>query len=135
MSELQKPFFNRYELWVGIGFAAVSALAHLIWNPIVHYWQFVVTTLVFTVFLTVWLVKVWRRLEMFITRFYCMAVVFDIFAEGLLQPFHHCTLDNLMCTGRMFLVFFAFWLVLYPVERRFFRRKSVNSEPHPLSGA
>jgi hypothetical protein len=72
-------------------------------------------------------VKAWQRLEMFVTRFYCAAVVFDIFAEGLLQPFHHCTVDNLLCTGRMFLVFFVFWLVLYPIERKFFPRKPVAS--------
>jgi hypothetical protein len=108
---------------VGIGFALVSAAAHLIWNPIIQYWQFVVTTVFFTGVVAFWLAKEWKRLELVITKFYCVAVVFDILAEGLLQPFHHCTMDNLLCTGRMFLVFFAFWMVLHPIERRFFPRK------------
>jgi hypothetical protein len=109
--------FNRHELLVGIGFTLANAAAHLVWNPITEYWQYVGTTLMFVAFLTFWLVKEWRRLESFITRFYCIAVIFDVFAEGLLQPFHHCTFDNIMCTGRLFLVFFAFWLVLHPIER------------------
>ena len=104
--------FNRHELLVGIGFTIVSASAHLVWNPIVEYWQLVATTLLFVSGLTVWLLKEWRRLGWFITRFYCVAVIFDIFAEGLLQPFHRCTVDNILCTGRLFLVFFVFWLIL-----------------------
>src|SRR5437773_767581 len=115
--------FDRRELVVAIGFAVVSAVAHLVWNPIVVYWQFVATTLVFMTGLTYWLVKEWRRLQLFITKFYCVAVIFDIVAEGLLQPFHKCTADNILCTGRMFLVFFAFWLVLHPVERWLADRK------------
>jgi hypothetical protein len=109
--------FGRRELLVAVGFAVICGGAHLIWNPIVAYWQFVATTIVFVAGLTFWLVKEWSRLQLFITKFYCVAVIFDVFAEGILQPFHKCTLNNLMCTGRMFLVFFAFWLVLHPLER------------------
>ena len=115
--------FSRRELLVGLGFTVVSASAHVVWNPIVEYWQFVVTTLLFVSGLTFWLLKEWWRLGRFITRFYCVAVIFDIFAEGLLQPFHRCTFDNILCTGRLFLVFFAFWLILHPVERWFAGRR------------
>src|ERR1700722_1645094 len=118
------PPLKRRDLLVGIGFSAVNAGAHLIWNPIVDYWQYVVTTVVFVSILTFWLVKEWRRLDLFITKFYCAAVVVDVLAEGLLQTFHHCTFDNLMCTGRMSLVFFAAWLLVYPVERWFAMRKT-----------
>ncbi|HUJ72333.1 MAG TPA: hypothetical protein VLZ30_08810 [Verrucomicrobiae bacterium] len=115
--------FGKRELFVAIGFAVASALAHLVWNPIVDYWQYVATALIFVGGLSFWLVKEWRRLESVVTRFYCVAVIFDIFAEGLLQPFHKCTLNNILCTGRLFLVFFAFWLVLRPVERWLATRK------------
>lgn len=121
-----RAVFNRHELLVGIGFTVVSATAHLVWNPIVEYWQFVATTLVFLAGLTFWLVKEWRRLESFVTKFYCVAVIFDIFAEGLLQPFHRCTYDNILCTGRLFLVFFVGWLVLCPIERWIAGRKTVT---------
>ncbi len=121
---LPMPPLKRRDLLVGIGFSAVNAGAHLVWNPIVDYWQYVVTTAVFVSILTFWLTKEWRRLDLFITKFYCAAVIVDIFAEGLLQPFHHCTFDNLMCTGRMFLVFFAAWLLVYPLERWFAMRKT-----------
>jgi hypothetical protein len=120
------PPLKRRDLLVGIGFSAVNAAAHLVWNPIVDYWQYVVTTVVFVSVLTFWLTKEWRRLDLFITRFYCAAVIIDIFAEGLLQPFHHCTFENLMCTGRMFLVFFAAWLLVYPLERWFAMRKTAG---------
>ena len=127
-----RTVFKLRELLVGIGFTIVSAAAHLVWNPIVEYWQFVATTLMFVGFLTFWLVKEWRRQETFITRFYCIVVIFDVFAEGLLQPFHHCTFDNLMCTGRLFLVFFAFWLVLHPLERWLVaRRVTIGAGPRP----
>jgi hypothetical protein len=127
-----KTAFNRRELLIGIGFTAVSAAAHLVWHPIIEYRQFVATTLVFVTGLTFWLVLEWRRLESSITRFYCVAVIFDIFAEGLLQPFHRCTFDNITCTGRLFVVFFAFWLVLHPLERWIAgRRASVSAGPRP----
>lgn len=114
---------SKRELFVAIGFTIVSAFAHLVWNPIVDYWQFVATTFMFVAALTLWLIKEWRALTSFITRFYCVAVIFDIFAEGLLQPYHRCTFNNIMCTGRLFLVFFVFWLVLRPVERWLNARK------------
>ncbi|HVM60053.1 MAG TPA: hypothetical protein VMV72_04235 [Verrucomicrobiae bacterium] len=109
--------FQARELLIAVGFTLVNASAHLLWNPIVEYWQFVVTALMFVGFLAFWLAKEWRRIGSFVTRFYCVAVIFDVLAEGLLQPFHHCTFDNLMCTGKLFLVFFVFWLVARPVER------------------
>jgi hypothetical protein len=115
--------FSRHELLVGIGFTVVSASAHLVWNPIVEYWQYAATTLVFVGGLTFWLVKEWRRIESFITKFYCIVVIFDIFTEGLLQPFHRCTVDNILCTGKLFLVFFVFWLILHPIERRWVGRR------------
>jgi hypothetical protein len=114
---------GKRELFVAGGFAAVSALAHLIWNPIIDYWQFAMTTLLFAAALTFWLVREWRRLKLFVTKFYCVAVIFDIFAEGMLQPYHRCTFDNILCTGKLFLVFFAFWLVLCPLERWLMARK------------
>jgi hypothetical protein len=124
-SKRARPVFNCRELLIGIGFTLISAAAHLVWNPIVEYWQYVATTLMFVSFLMLWLVREWRRLESFITRFYCVAVIFDIFAEGLLQPFHHCTFDNIMCTGRLFLVFFAFWVVARPIEKWVAGRKAL----------
>jgi len=119
-----EPPLKRRDLLVGIGFSCVNAAAHLVWNPITLYWQYVVTTLVFVSLLGFWLSKEWRRLDLFITRFYCAAVIVDVFAEGLLQPWHHCTFDNLMCTGRMFLVFFVAWLLVYPLERWWMGRKT-----------
>ncbi len=108
---------SQCEVFVALGFACVSALAHLVWNPITAYWQFIVTAVLFAGGLSYWLAKEWRRLETFVTRFYCAVVIFDILAEGVLQPFHKCTRDNLHCTGRMFLVFLAFWAVLRPIEK------------------
>ena len=115
--EPSRALLRGRELLVGIGFTLVNASAHLLWNPIVEYWQFVVTTLMFVGFLTFWLSKEWRRIGSVVTRFYCVAVTFDVLAEGMLQPFHHCTFDNLLCTGKLFSVFFVFWLVARPVER------------------
>jgi hypothetical protein len=109
--------FGQREFFIALGFAGVSAFAHLVWNPIAVYWQFIVTMVLFVSGLSIWLRNEWRRLESFVTRLYCSAVIFDIFAEGLLQPFHKCTRDNLICTGQMFLVFLAFWVVLRPAEQ------------------
>jgi hypothetical protein len=121
-----KRAFDGRELLIAIGFTLVNASAHLLWSPITEYWQFVVTTLMFVGFLTFWLSKEWRRIESFITKFYCVAVIVDVFAEGLLQPFHHCTLENLLCTGKLFLAFFVFWLVLRPIERWVAGRKAAS---------
>lgn len=87
------------------------------------HWQFVTTALLFTAFLLLWLIKEWSRVQLLVTRFYCIVATVDLLAEGLLQPVHHCTLDNLMCTGRMYLVFFSFWLVSQPLEGCFWNRR------------
>jgi hypothetical protein len=118
--------FGRRELLVALGFACVSALAHLVWNPISVYWQFLATTAIFVAGLTWWLIREWKRLGFFVTKFYCVAVILDVIAEGALQPFHHCTQANLLCTGRMFLVILVFWAVLRPLELWFHR---ASNEP------
>ena len=101
---------------VGSGFALTSAIAHLVWNPMSEHWQFIATAIIFTAFLVGWLIRDWHRLKLFMTKFYCVAAALDVLAEGVLQPVHHCTRDNLICTGRMYLVFFAFCLVAQPLE-------------------
>jgi hypothetical protein len=117
---------RRYrELFVATGFAVVTGAAHLVWSPMVEYWQFLATTGVFVAGLAFWLVREWRGLGQFTTKFYCGAVILDLFAEGVLQPFHHCTRDNLLCTGRLFLVFFAGWLIARPVERWLLARRGL----------
>lgn len=126
MEQDSRPLFSRRDLFVGLGFAATNAVAHLVWNPVSAYWQFVVTAVAFTAFLVIWLVKEWRKLQLWVTRFYCIVATIDLLGEGLLQPWHKCTLDNLACTGRMFLVFFTFWLVLHPIEQWRRRRKTFS---------
>jgi hypothetical protein len=114
-----RPMARDYrELLVATGFAVASAGAHLVWYPMAADWQFVATTIVFVAGLTFWLGMEWRRLGRFITRFYCVAVILDVFAEGILQPVHHCTAGNLLCTGRLYLVFFGLWLVAHRLERK-----------------
>jgi hypothetical protein len=112
------------DLIVGMAFGLTNAIAHLVWNPLTLYWQFAASALAFTVFLVFLLLREWRRLRLFVTRFYCIVATLDLLAEGLLQPWHQCTAANLACTGRMFLVFFIGWLVLHPLESWFSRRKA-----------
>jgi len=112
----------RHDLIVGFGFVFANVVAHLCWHLLDRYWEVLVSTFVLTAVLTVWLVREWRGLKGFMTRFYCSIALLDLLAEGLLQPVHHCTQDNLLCSGRLFLVFLGFWLVLQPLEQRLFRR-------------
>jgi hypothetical protein len=134
--ELQsEALFSRRDLLVGSSFALTNVVAHLVWNPMVEQWQFVVTALMFTTFLVIWLGKELRRLQLFVTKFYCVVATLDLFAEGLLQPLHHCTLDNLLCTGRMFLVFLGFWLLSHPLESRFFHRRRLTVPATTVHGS
>jgi hypothetical protein len=100
------------DLLISFGFAGANAGAHLLWNRVDSYPVFVATAIGFTVLLMVWLVREWRRLTLTMTKFYCAAATLDLLAEGLLQPWHHCTLDNLACTGRLYLVFVVYWLIV-----------------------
>ena len=95
-------------------------------------WQFQVTGLGLTSFLAVWLFREWRRLKWSVTRIYCAVAAFDLFAEGWLQPVHHCTRDNLLCTGRMYLVFFGFWLASLQVES-WMRARARRAAPAALN--
>ena len=116
------PPSTRRDLVVGLGFALANAAAHLGWHVWDRYGAVLASTFVLTVLLVVWLWREWRGLKGFVTRFYCSLALLDLLAEGLLQPVHHCTRANLLCTGRLFLVFLGFWLVLRPLEQRWVRR-------------
>jgi len=103
--------FHQRDFWVSLGFVFTNVAAHLLWNRIDVYWQFVATAVVLALFLAWWLAREWRRLKFAMTKFYCAAAAFDLIAEGALQHVHKCTPDNILCTGRMWLVFFAGWIV------------------------
>jgi hypothetical protein len=111
---------TRNDLLVSGGIAVANAAAHVLWNPISSYWLFASTAFVFAAVLSFWAAKEWSRLRFFVTKFYCVAAIFDLFSEGLLQPFHHDTKANVICTATMFAVFLLYWLALRPIERRFF---------------
>lgn len=122
MNRLSSTISRHHDLFVGLGFALLNAVAHLLWHSFDRYAEFVVSALALSAVLAVWLWREWHFLKRFVTKFYCLVAMLDLLAEGLLQPVHHCTRENLMCTGRLFLVFLAFWLVLRPLEQRWFRR-------------
>jgi hypothetical protein len=98
-------------MWVALGFCLANVAAHLFWNRVTEYWIFVASAVAMTSLLVVWLVFEWRRLRMAMTKFYCIAAAFDLIAEGCFQHVHKCTTDNILCTGRMYLVFIAGWLL------------------------
>lgn len=72
-------------------------------------------------FLAVWLWREWHCLKRFVPRFYCLVTILHLLAEGLLQPVDHCAWENVMGTGRLFLVCFGCWLVSRSLDQQLFR--------------
>jgi len=108
----RQPPSWRHDLLVSLGFLLANVAAHLLWAGVSTYWEFVASAILLTGTLSVWLAREWHRLQLTMTRIYCVAAAFDLLAEGLLQPWHQCTGANILCTGRLYLVFFIYWIIV-----------------------
>jgi hypothetical protein len=70
-----------------------------------------------TVALVAWVWWLWDQLALWLTKFFCVAAIFDLLAEGLLQPFHgHTAREKLICQLTLFAAYALYLALLRPVD-------------------
>ena len=120
--------FPMDDLAVSATVALANVAAHILWNPIASYAIFLSTALAFTLVLSLFPGKTWGRLSFFITKFYCVAALFDLFSEGLLQPFDHDTIANVICTATMLACFSPIGWSCSRSNRRYFLPREISTQ-------
>lgn len=98
---------------------------HWFWNrqppPTVTFYY--VTTALAIAVLGVWSAWLWPRLNLWLTKFFCIAAIVDILGEGLLQPFHgHTLIAKLICQMTLFAVYAVYLGALRPLDVWLMRR-------------
>ena len=99
-----------------IGFTVVGLLSHLGWSIVYREWIFYASAFAVAAGLALWLRWLWPRLTLWLTKFFCVAALLDLFAEGLLQPVHHDTRANLLCQMTLFAAYAIYLAALRPLD-------------------
>lgn len=101
-----------------VTFAGAAAGLYLFWAATGYRpWICYSTALAAVALLAAWGAWLWRRLSLWLTRFFLFAAGFDLLAEGFLHPVHPETvLAKLSCELMLFGVFALYLFVLRPLD-------------------
>jgi hypothetical protein len=99
-------------------FTTVAAVCYLAWWQAGYGASFCYRTgLLVVAGLGFWLRWLWPRLALWLTKFFCLAALFDLLLEAFLHPFHPATLlAKLACQLMLFGVYALYLAVLRPVD-------------------
>jgi hypothetical protein len=109
-------------------FTAIVILTYTMWGYFQKAWMFYSSAVAVAAVLGLMLAGVWRRLSLWLTKFFCIVSALDMLAEGFLQPMRDIPADCWKCQMTMFWVFSAYLFVLRPLEMLLRSRK--NPELH-----
>lgn len=111
----------RWDCVALITFTLAAGLCYLGWwwsgYPV---WFCYTTAVLAAGALSGWLRWLWPRVALCLTKFFCVAALFDLLLEGFVHPFHPETLvAKLLCQFSLFGVY-AFYLgILRPIDQRY----------------
>jgi hypothetical protein len=106
-------------------FTAAAALAYLFWYAAGYdRWVCYLSAPAIVAGLAIYLRWCWVRLRLWLTRFFCIAAMFDLLMEGFVHPFHPETLwAKLTCQLSLFAVYAVYLAVLRPLDLRLATRR------------
>jgi len=105
-------------------FTVIVILTYTIWGYFHKAWMFYASAVAVATVLGLMLAAVWRLLNLWLTKFFCIVSALDMLAEGFLQPIRDIPADCWQCQMTMFWVFLFYLLVLRPVETLLRTRKT-----------
>ena len=116
-----------WDLLAFLGFGMASTLCYIGWMATNYVpWICYTTALVITIGLGFWLRWLWPRLGLWLTKFFCIAALFDLLMEGFVHPFHPETLvAKLTCQLTLFGVYAIYLAILRPLDAWRLQRRSV----------
>jgi hypothetical protein len=107
-----------------LGFTAAAAGCYVLWFATGYRdWICYSIAVIAVAALGWWLRWLWPRLALWLTKFFCVAALFDLLMEGFIHPFHPETLlAKLACQLTLFLVYAFYLIVLRPIDVRLINR-------------
>jgi hypothetical protein len=111
-----------------LGFTVVAATCYLLWFATGYQaWICYGTAIATVAGLALWLRWLWPRLGLWLTKFFCIAAMFDLLMEGFVHPFHPQTLPaKLACQLTLFAVYGFYLAVLRPIDARLMTRSNAT---------
>ena len=106
----------RWDILTLVSITLTGLVCHLTWEWLPAPVVFVSTVLVTIALsaLTAWL---WPRVGLWLTKFFCVAAIFDLAAEGLLRPYHgEAATAKLVCQMTLFAAYTFYLIALRPFD-------------------
>ena len=120
---------TRWDIIALVTITLTGLACHLGWAQVTDPHGFFLTTGIVTVALVAWTRWLWPRVSLWLTKFFCVAAIFDLIAEGILQPFHgHTAREKLICQMTLFAAYAIYLAALRPLDVWLARRLSVAAE-------
>lgn len=114
-----------WDLIALVSFTLVGLASHLAWGRVQQPAVFFASTFVIIAALAFWSRWLWPRLTLWLTKFFCIAALIDLLAEGILQPFHgHTVIEKLTCQMTLFAAYATYLAVLRPLDAWLATRKA-----------
>lgn len=112
---------HRWDIIALLGFTAVSAGCYVFWFATGYRdWICYSTAVLAVAALGGWLRWLWPRVALWLTKFFCVAAMFDLLMEGFVHPFHPETLvAKLTCQLTLFGAYAIYLAILRPIDVRF----------------
>jgi hypothetical protein len=107
---------TRWDIIALVSITLTGLACHLTWERLPARVVFASTALV-TVALSGWTAWLWPRVALWPTKFFCIAAIFDLAAEGVLRPYHGDTATaKLICQMTLFAAYAIYLAVLRPLD-------------------
>ena len=108
---------SRWDIFALVTITLAGLACHLGWARVTEPRVFFLSTVIVVfvlIALTHWL---WRRLSLWLTKLFCVAAIFDLMVEGILQPFHgHTAREKLICQLTLFAAYAIYLVFLRPLD-------------------
>jgi hypothetical protein len=107
---------TRWDIVALVSITLTGLACHLTWERLPSPVVFASTALV-TVALGGWTAWLWPRVALWLTKFFCIAAIFDLAAEGVLRPYHGDTATaKLICQMTLFAAYAIYLGALRPLD-------------------
>ena len=116
---------KRWDILALVSITLTGLACHLTWERLPKFAVFVSTALV-VVALSGWTAWLWRRVGLWLTKFFCVAAILDLAAEGILRPFHgDSATAKLICQMTLFATYAFYLSALRPLDQWLASRRNV----------
>ena len=117
---------QRLDMLALVSITLIGLLCHLAWDRMPAAVVFA-STAVIIILLSAGTAWLWKRLALRLTRFFCVAAILDLAAEGILRPYHgDAASTKLVCQLTLFAAYGLYLIALRPLDVWLASRRRVH---------